>query len=139
IAKLTENGLRLSLPADKRTLIRRASFDLTGLPPTPEQVSAFLADKSPEAFASVVDQMLASTYYGERWGRHWLDVARFADTKGYVYEDREETRFIHSAAYRDWVIQALNDDMPYDRFLKLQIAADQMEGANLNSLAAMGY
>ena len=126
-------------PADKRTLLRRVTFDLTGLPPTPDEVDAFLADKSAQAFARVVDRLLASPRYGERWGRYWLDVARFADTKGYVYGGREEAKFIQSAAYRDWVIRALNDDMPYDRFLKLQIAADQMEGADVSSLAAMGY
>src|SRR5207249_1213990 len=116
LATLVRNGLSLSPPADKRTLIRRATFDLTGLPPKPEQVDAFLADQSPDAFARVVDRLLGAPQYGERWGRHWLDVARFADTKGYVYGDREETRFIHSAAYRDWVIRAFNQDMPYDRF-----------------------
>jgi hypothetical protein len=139
IEKLSSNGLQLSPPADKRTLIRRATFDLTGLPPTPEQVEAFLSDKSPDAFAKVVDRLLTSPHYGERWGRYWLDVARFADTKGYVYGDREETKFIQSAAYRDWVIKAFNEDMPYDRFVKLQIAADQLEETDINSLAAMGF
>ncbi len=139
INKLAQNRLQLSPPADKRTLIRRATFDLTGLPPTPEEVSAFLADQSAEAFGRVVDRLLASPQYGERWGRYWLDVARYADTKGYVYGGREETKFIHSAAYRDWVIKAFNEDLPYDQFLKLQIAADQVEGAPLDALAAMGY
>ncbi|MEY2428582.1 MAG: hypothetical protein QOJ40_1467, partial [Verrucomicrobiota bacterium] len=139
LAKLAAKGLQLSRPADKRTLIRRATFDLTGLPPSPEEVETFRDDKSPEAFARVVDRLLASPHYGERWGRYWLDVARFADTKGYVYAGREESKFIQSAAYRDWVIGAFNEDMPYDRFLKLQIAADQVAGADLNSLAAMGY
>jgi len=139
LAKLEDRDLTLTSPAGRRTLIRRATFDLTGLPPTPEEVDAFVADKSPEAFARVVDRLLASPRYGERWGRYWLDVARFADTKGYVYGGREEAKFIQSAAYRDWIIGAFNADMPYDRFLKLQIAADQMEGADLNSLAAMGY
>jgi hypothetical protein len=139
IAQLAAHGLQLSAPADKRALIRRASYDLLGLPPTAEQVNAFIADRSPEACAKLVEHLLASPRYGERWGRYWLDVARFADTKGYVYEGREETKFIHSAAYRDWVIKAFNEDMPYDQFLKLQIAADQLEGAELGSLAAMGY
>lgn len=139
IEKLSLNGLQLSPQADKRTLIRRATFDLTGLPPTPQEVEAFLVDKSPDAFGKVVDRLLASPHYGERWGRYWLDVARFADTKGYVYGDREETRFIQSAAYRDWVIKALNQDMPYDRFIKLQIAADLTEDADIDSLAAMGF
>jgi len=103
-------------------------------------VEAFLKDNLPEAFARVVDRLLSSPRYGERWGRYWLDVARYSDTKGYVYTDREEGRFVHSSAYRDWVIRAFNEDMPYDRFLKLQIAADQMVSAdNGRDLAAMGF
>src|SRR3989441_62703 len=128
LATLVEKGLQPSPPTDKRTLIRRATYDLTGLPPTRKEVEAFLKDNSPEAFALVVDRLLSSPRYGERWGRYWLDVARYSDTKGYVYTDREEGRFVHSAAYRDWVIRAFNQDMPYDRFLKLQIAADQLVG-----------
>ncbi|MDB6026050.1 MAG: Protein of unknown function (DUF1553)/Protein of unknown function (DUF1549)/Planctomycete [Verrucomicrobiales bacterium] len=139
LAKLEEKGLSPSAPADKRTLIRRAYFDLTGLPPTYEEVEAFVNDKSSNAFAKIVDRLLASPRYGERWGRYWLDIARFADTKGYVYGDREETKFVQSAAYRDWVVRSLNADLPYDQFLKLQIAADQIEGADRDSLAAMGY
>jgi hypothetical protein len=139
LEKLEQGGLRPSEAADKRTLIRRATYDLTGLPPTQEEVDTFLKDKSSAAFERVIDRLLASPHYGERWGRYWLDVARYADTKGYVYGDREETKFVHSYAYRDWVIKALNDDMPYDRFLKLQIAADQVEGADRESLAAMGF
>src|SRR5207245_9337247 len=106
-------------------------------PQTQEQVEVFLNDKSRDAFEKVVDRLLASPRYGERWGRHWLDVARYSDTKGYVY-DREEKRFVHSYAYRDWVIRAFNDDLPYDQFLKLQIAADQMD-ASRDDLAAMGF
>ena len=140
LATLEEKGLQPSAPTDKRTLIRRATYDLTGLPPTRADVEAFLQDNSPEAFALVVERLLSSPRYGERWGRHWLDVARYSDTKGYVYSDREEGRFVHSSAYRDWVIHAFNDDMPYDRFLKLQIAADQMvTGDNDRDLAAMGF
>ncbi len=138
LAKLEENDLEPSLPADKRTLIRRATFDLTGLPPSVEEVEFFLKDTAPNAYEKVVDRLLSSRHYGERWGRHWLDVARFADTKGYVY-GREESKFVHSYAYRDWVIRALNEDMPYDTFLKLQIAADQIEGADREALAAMGF
>ncbi|MBI2925393.1 MAG: PSD1 domain-containing protein [Verrucomicrobia bacterium] len=145
LAKLEAQRLQPSPPADKRTLIRRATYDLTGLPPTAEEVAAFLADKSPRAFATVVDRLLASPRYGERWGRHWLDVARYSDTKGYVY-DREEKRFVHSETYRDWVIRALNEDMPYDQFLRLQIAADQLLqtrsaecGVRNEDLAAMGF
>ncbi len=139
LAKLEANLLQPSESADKRTLIRRVTFDLTGLPPTFEEVEDFLKDKSPNAFAKVVDRLLASPRYGERWARYWLDVARFADTKGYVYGGREETKFIHSYAYRDWVIRSLNEDLPYDRFLKLQIAADQIQNADRDSLAAMGF
>jgi hypothetical protein len=139
LAKLEEKGLAPSAKADPRTLIRRVTVDLTGLPPTFEEDETFIADKSPDAFAKVVDRLLASPRYGERWARYWLDVARFADTKGYVYGDREEGRFTHSYAYRDWVVKALNDDMPYNRFLKLQIAADQVEDAGRDALAAMGY
>src|SRR5437667_3071299 len=157
LATLEEKGLQPSPPTDKRTLIRRATYDLTGLPPTPAEVEAFLQDHSPEAFSLVVDRLLSSPRYGERWGRYWLDVARYSDTKGYVYTDREEGRFVHSAAYRDWVIQALNEDMPYDRFLMLQIAADQFPthssssqissqtasnlqfAARASDLAAMGF
>jgi hypothetical protein len=139
LAKLEEQKLQPAPPAEKRTLLRRASYDLTGLPPSNEELDLFLRDKSPQAFASAVDRLLASPRYGERWGRHWLDVARYSDTKGYVY-DREEKRFVHSHVYRDWVIQTFNDDMPYDRFLALQIAADKLTGeTNKADLAAMGF
>jgi hypothetical protein len=138
LAKLEEKGLSPSPPADKRTLIRRAYYDLWGLPPSFEEVEAFEHDDSPDAFAKVVDRLLASPRYGERWGRYWLDLARYADTKGYVYTDREDPRFVHSHNYRDWVIRALNKDLPYDQFLKLQIAADQMDCPR-EDLAAMGF
>jgi hypothetical protein len=134
-AKLAERGLQPAPPADRRTLIRRATFDLHGLPPTPEEVAAFEADPSPDAFARVVDRLLASPRYGERWGRHWLDVARYADTKGYAFEER---RFAYAWAYRDWVIRALNEDMPYDRFLLLQIAGEQVAD-DPRDRAAMGF
>jgi hypothetical protein len=124
--------------ADKRTLIRRATFDLTGLPPTSGEVAAFMADKSPQAFAKVVDRLLASPRYGERWGRHWLDVARYADTKGYVFE--EDRHYPYSYTYRDYVIRAFNEDLRYDQFIKQQIAADLLPGnADKRSLAALGY
>jgi len=138
LAKLEQNKLRPAPPVDKRTLIRRATFDLLGLPPTPEELAAFERDKSPNAFRNVVDRLLASPRYGERWGRHWLDVARYSDTKGYVYA-REERRFVHAFAYRDWVIRAFNEDLPYDRFLLLQMAADQLVPADSPELAAMGF
>src|SRR6185503_18132040 len=139
LAKLEARGLQPAPPADKRTLLRRATYDLTGLPPTPEELEAFQRDTSPESFARVVDRLLASPHYGERWGRYWLDVARYSDTKGYVY-DREEKRFVHSHVYRDWVVRALNEDLPYDQFLLQQIAADQLEPApSPAALAAMGF
>src|SRR5207302_3098590 len=89
LAKLEDKGLKPSPEADKRTLIRRATFDLTGLPPTPKEVDAFVADSSADAYEKLIDRLLASPRYGERWGRHWLDLARYSDTKGYVYSDRE--------------------------------------------------
>ena len=141
LAKLEAAGIVPAPPADARTLIRRLSFDLTGLPPTSEEVGTFTkaADKSHgAATARLIDRLLASPRYGERWGRHWLDVARYSDTKGYVY-GREERRFVHAPAYRDWVIRACNGDLPYDRFLLLQMAADQLVAADSPDLAAMGF
>jgi hypothetical protein len=123
-AKRREKGLLPTSRADRRTLLRRVTFDLTGLPPTPEETRAFLEDRSQSAWATVVDRLLASPRYGERWGRHWLDVARYADSKGYVFE--QERRFSHSYTYRDWVIHSLNADLPYDQFLLQQIAGDKI-------------
>jgi hypothetical protein len=138
IAKLEEKGLKPAPPADKRTLIRRAYFDLIGVPPTPQDVDAFEADHSPDAFAKVVDKLLADPRYGERWGRYWLDVARYADTKGYVFQ--EERRYPYAYTYRDYVIRAFNEDLPYDRFLTEQIAADLLPlGDDKRPLAAMGF
>ncbi|MDB6038307.1 MAG: Planctomycete cytochrome [Verrucomicrobiales bacterium] len=141
LARLEAAGLQPAPQADKRTLLRRVTYDLTGLPPTAADVEGFLADKSRNAYSNVVERLLASPHYGERWARHWLDVARYADTKGYVYSDREEPRFVHSAAYRDWVISAFNQDMPYYQFLLYQIAADQLTDSpsNRENLAAMGF
>src|SRR3954469_9379610 len=138
LARLEQKGLSPAPQADKRTLIRRATFDLTGLPPTPDEVAAFESDSSPDAFAKVVDRLLASPRYGERWGRFWLDVARYADTKGYVFE--EEGRYPYSYTYRDWVIQSLNEDLPYDQFLVQQIAADRLDlKDDKRPLAALGF
>lgn len=127
--KLAENGLNPSPRADEHTLVRRASFDLTGLPP---QASKTLS------YPQLVDELLASPHYGEHWARHWLDVARYSDTKGYVYA-REEKTWVHAATYRDWVVRALNEDMPYDRFVLLQLAADQLVPERSPDLAAMGF
>jgi hypothetical protein len=138
LSKLVDNKLIPAPPADRRTLIRRAYFDLIGLPPTPEEVEAFIADSSPDAFAKVVDALLANPHYGERWGRYWLDIARYSDTKGYVFQ--EERRYPYAYTYRDYVIRSLNDDKPYDRFLIEQLAADQLQlGDDKRPLAAMGF
>jgi hypothetical protein len=136
--RLAEAGLALSPEADRRTLIRRAHFDLLGLPPAPEAVAAFESDPAPDAYARLVEDLLASPHYGERWGRHWLDVARYADTKGYVFQ--EERDFPYSHTYRDFVIRAFNEDLPYDQFVRYQLAADQMDlGEDPRPLAAMGF
>ena len=153
-ATLEAKQLAPSPVADKITLLRRATFNLTGLPPTLSEVDAFLADNSAQAFEKVIDRLLASPRYGERWGRHWLDVARYGDTTGRRNNNRGETRYLHSHTYRDWVIKAFNDDVPFDRFAKLQIAADrfvEQAGAadapasaltpppSRNDLAALGF
>jgi mono/diheme cytochrome c family protein len=138
LAKLEAKGMTPAKPADRRTLLRRITFDMIGLPPTPEEVAAFEADISPDAFAKVVDRLLASPQYGERWGRHWLDVARYADTKGYVFE--EERRYPFAYTYRDYVIRAFNEDLPYDQFILQQLAADRLPlGEGKRPLSAMGY
>ncbi|HVY70529.1 MAG TPA: PSD1 and planctomycete cytochrome C domain-containing protein [Verrucomicrobiae bacterium] len=138
LAKLEEKGLTPSPRADRRTLIRRATFDLTGMPPTAAEVEAFVRDRSPDAYARLIDKLLASPRYGERWGRRWLDIARYADTKGYVFE--EERRYAYSYTYRDYVIRAFNEDLPYDRFLQEQIAADLLDlGDDKRPLAALGF
>ncbi len=137
-ARLAEKQLAASPLADRRTLIRRLSYSLTGLPPSPEDVDRFIADPDPLAYERLVDRLLESAEYGEHWARHWLDVARYSDTKGYVYV-REERFWTHAWAYRDWVVRSLNEDMPYDRFLLLQLAADQVEDRRQSDLAAMGF
>jgi hypothetical protein len=138
VQSLKANGLQLSPEADRRTLIRRATYDLLGLPPTSEEVNAFVNETAPDAYEHLIERLLASPRYGEHWGRHWLDVARYSDTKGYVY-GREERRFVHSSLYRDWVIQAFNDDLPFDRFVLLQLAADQVAPEDPNALRALGF
>jgi hypothetical protein len=121
-AKQRERGLHPARPADKRTLIRRVTYDLTGLPPTPEEIDAFLADDSPHAWTRVVDRLLASPRYGERWGRHWLDVVRYADTGGF----ETDPAYPSAWKYRDYVIRSLNADKPFDRFLQEQTAGDEL-------------
>jgi hypothetical protein len=138
LARLEAAGLPPAPRADKRTLIRRATIDLWGVPPTAEEFDAFLADDSPDAFERLVERLLASPRYGERWGRHWLDVARYADTKGYVFT--QERRYPYAYTYRDYVVAALNADLGYDQFIRQQIAADQLNLAgNRGALAAMGF
>ena len=138
LGKLEPAGLAPSASTSKYVLLRRATLDLTGLPPTAAEVEAFEKDVAPDAFAKVVDRLLASPRYGERWGRYWLDVARYADTKGYVF--MEERRYGFAYTYRDWVIKALNDDLPYDQFLIQQIAADRLaKPDDTRPLAALGF
>jgi hypothetical protein len=141
LAKLDEKGLKPNTPADKRTLIRRATFDLTGLPPTPEEVEDFVKDESPGAFATVVDRLLASPQYGERWGRHWLDVARYSDTKGQVRRQREDEAYPFAWTYRDYVIRSFNGDKPYNLFVIEQLAADKLPATRNNptNLCALGF
>ncbi len=122
-SRLAKDGLALSPEADRTTLIRRLSFDLIGLPPSPEEIAAFVKNESPTAYAELVDRLLASPHYGERWGRHWLDVARFTESQGFEY-DRIRDNAWH---YRDYVIKSFNDDKPYDRFMREQIAGDVLE------------
>ena len=136
LARLEAKGLKPSAAADRRTFLRRVTFDLTGLSPAPVEVAAFEADKSPDAFARVVDRLLASPHYGERWGRHWLDVARYADTKGYVFF--EEAEFPWAWTYRDYVIRAFNEDLPYDQFIVQQLAADRLFPLTLPSPPSEG-
>jgi cytochrome c553 len=148
LARLEENGMAPNAPADKYTLIRRATFDLTGLPPTEAEVQRFLVDDSPDAWASVIDRLLASPHYGERWGRYWLDVARYADTKGDTPQ-REDPRYPFAWTYRDYVIDAFNSDKPYNQFIIEQLAADRVvidearqnrpDGVDQRPLAALGF
>ncbi len=126
LSALEKKGLRPAPPADKRTLIRRATFDVTGLPPTPEEVKAFLADSSPDAFATVIDRLLNSPHYGERWARHWLDVARYADSNGLD----ENLVYRNAWRYRDYVINAFNKDKPYDQFVREQLAGDLLPASD---------
>jgi hypothetical protein len=141
-AALENAKLAPAAPADRRALIRRATFDLTGLPPTPEEIEAFLADQSPQEFARVVDRLLASPQYGERWGRHWLDVVRYADARDLI-QLPAESDFREAWRYRDWVVRAFNADLPYPAFIRSQIAGDllppaQPGGINADGIVATG-
>ena len=140
LQKLDQNAMAPARPASREALIRRASYDLTGLPPTPEEVEAFVDDASPDAFAKVVDRLLASPHYGERWGRLWLDTARYADTTG-AEDQRADYRYPYAWTYRDYVIDSFNTDKPYDEFLTDQIAADLLPETQdePERLAALGF
>jgi hypothetical protein len=135
LAKLEAKGIAPGPAADKVTLLRRASFDLIGLPPTPEEVQAFLADSSPQAFEKVVDRLLSSPQYGERWGRHWLDLARFAESEGFKSDEARPNAW----RYRDYVIHSFNEDKPYDRFVQEQIAGDELWPDDPDARVATGF
>ena len=135
VATLEAKGLTLNSEAERRVLIRRLSFDLIGSPPTPEEVAAFVEDPSPNAYEKLVDRLLASPQFGERWARHWLDLARYADSGGYEDDDNRPLAY----PYRDFVIRAFNNDLPYDTFLRWQLAGDELEPNNPLALAATGF
>ena len=135
LASLESRGLRPTPTADKATLIRRVTFDLIGLPPTPEEIDAFLKDESPGAYEKVVDRLLASPHYGERWARHWLDVARYSESQGFEYDRIRD----HAWRYRDYVVQSFNDDKPYPQFVKEQIAGDVLAPDTPAGIVATGF
>ena len=134
-ARLHEHGLRPAPPAGKTEWIRRATLDLTGLAPTSEEVEAFLADDSPEAYDTLIDRLLASPRYGERWGRHWLDLARYADSNGFEFDSDRPLAF----HYRDYVIRSFNEDKPYDQFIREQLAGDEVGPEDLEAITATGF
>ncbi len=135
LAKIESAGLVPTPEADRRTLIRRVTFDLTGLPPTPAEIDAFLRDDSPDAYDRLLDRLLKSTSYGERWAQHWLDLVRFADTDGFEHDLERPNAW----RYRDWVIDALNADMPYDEFVRLQLAGDELQPNDAQAAIATGF
>jgi mono/diheme cytochrome c family protein len=135
LAAMEQKGLHPSPPADRATLLRRVTFDLVGLPPTPDEIDAFLKDDAPDAYAKVVDRLLASPRYGERWARHWLDVAHYADTHGYDKDKRRDQAW----PYRDYVIRAFNQDKPYKRFIQEQLAGDVLYPDDPDGVVATGF
>ena len=139
LAKLDDQGLTPNPPADKRTFIRRLSFDLIGLPPTPDEVTGYLNDNSPNADERLVNRLLGSPHYGERWARFWLDVARYAEDQAHIVGANSSLFYPNAFLYRDWVIDALNQDMPYDKFIRLQLAADFLVPNDTANLAALGF
>ena len=134
-SRTIDSFLKPTPAADRRTLIRRITIDLTGLPPTPEEVEAFVKDKSPKAYATLIDRLLASPRYGERWGRHWLDVARYADTGGYSNDFERPNAW----RYRDYVVRSFNQDKPYHQFIREQLAGDELYPGNTEALIATGF
>jgi hypothetical protein len=139
VARLEQAGLTPSRPADRRTWARRVSFDLVGLPPAPEEVEAFVTDPAPDAREKMVERLLASPAYGERWARMWLDVARFAEDQAHIVGSDRSLCYPNAYFYRDWVIRALNTDVPYDQFVKLQLAADLLEPHDRANHVALGF
>jgi len=138
LAELERRQLKPAAPASKRQLIRRATFDLIGLPPTPEECAEFEQDAASDAFSKVVDRLLASPHYGERWARYWLDLARYADDQGNSFLSPAPTAYL----YRDWVVRALNRDLPYDEFVRLQVAGDLLPNPAddyVDRLAGLGF
>ena len=135
LQRLHKEGLRPAPPADRVTLIRRLSFDLTGLPPTPEETHAFVQDSAPDAYECLVERLLASPHYGERWGQHWLDVVRFAESDGFEYDRYRPGMW----RYRDYVIKSFNEDKPFDRFILEQVAGDETEPNNQEMMVAVGF
>jgi len=135
LAGLKKAGLRPARPADKVTLIRRVTYDLQGMPPTPEEIDAFVKDQSPKAWEKLVDRLLASPRYGEQWGRHWLDVVRFAESDGYEYDTHRPDAY----RFRDYVVESFNKDKPYNEFVKEQLAGDEMDPANEAYMIASGF
>ncbi|MEN9675360.1 MAG: hypothetical protein RIS76_1256 [Verrucomicrobiota bacterium] len=134
-ARLTEHGLKPPAPASRRTLIRRVTYDLTGLPPTPEEVEAFVSDPSIDAWERLIDRLLESPHYGEKWGRHWLDLVRFAETNSYETDEAKP----HAWRYRDYVIRSFNSDKPYDRFIREQLAGDELPDGGADGVIATGF
>ena len=129
------HDLQPSAEADRSTLIRRLTIDLTGLPPTPEEIAVFLNDAGDGAYERVVDRLLASPQYGVRWARHWLDVVRFGESNGFEYDELRPNAW----PYRDWVVRALNDDLPYDEFVRLQLAGDVLRPQDFDAKVATGF
>ncbi len=134
-ARLEQHGLQPAPRADQATLVRRLSFDLTGLPPSLERTDAFIRDKTPGALERLIDRLLDSPQFGERWGQHWLDLARFAETDGFEFDQARPDAW----RYRDWVVRALNRDLPYDAFVRLQLAGDEVSPGDAQAFIATGF